>query len=197
MEQTSRPVRRRIGLTGGIGCGKSTVLGVLAEFGVLTAQADQLAKAQYERPEIRAKLAEIFGPEVLTSAGDVDKAALARIVFASPARLTQLEELLHPATRAAWSTLCAGPHPLVAIEIPLLFEKDLGSQFDVTWCVAASPATRQARLHARGWSDAQIAQREARQWTVAQKMQKADAVIWNEGSLDHLRAQVARLLSAA
>ncbi|KAF0095111.1 MAG: dephospho-CoA kinase [Puniceicoccaceae bacterium 5H] len=190
---TSIPValpHLRIGLTGGIGCGKSTVLEILQQLGARTAQADLLAREQFDDPAMRQRLRERFGDGIFDAEGKVDRPSLGRIVFNSRERLAELEELLHPAVRAAWQRICDEPQPLVVIEIPLLFEKDLHSSFDLTWCVAASTQTRHQRLQARGWNDEQIAQREANQWTVAQKMQKADVVIWNEGSLAHLQAQI-------
>ncbi|MDP0500626.1 MAG: dephospho-CoA kinase [Verrucomicrobiota bacterium JB022] len=189
------PPRVRIGLTGGIGCGKSTVLEILQRHGATTAQADLLAREQFDNPEVLKPLRETFGEGIFGPEGKVDRAALGRIVFSSRERLAKLEALLHPAVRAAWQKICDEPHPLVVIEIPLLFEKNLFSSFDLTWCVAAGSQTRHQRLQARGWNDEQIAQREANQWTVAQKMQNADVVIWNEGSLAHLEAQVARALA--
>lgn len=185
----------KIGLTGGIGCGKSTVLRMLQEHGATVAETDAIAKRLLnEDPEIRQELILAFGSEMYDAQGTVDRVALASIVFSNPEKLRVLESLLHPRVRAEWTRLSAKSETSLIVEIPLLFEKSLQSHFDLTLCVAASQQTCVSRLLQRGLSEEQIKQRQANQLPLSEKMQRADIVILNNGSLECLRQQIQSLL---
>lgn len=184
-----------IGLTGGIGCGKSTVAGMLEEMGWGRVESDEIV-----RTLLRADGAVIdavraaFGGGVLGADGTVDRRALAAVVFPDPAALQRLEGILHPRVRAAWKALVSRPQPdRWVVEIPLLYEKGLEKEFDFTVCVASDPRVQAQRLASRGLPPQEASQRIARQLPLAQKIERADFVLTNNGSLAFLRDQVVRL----
>jgi dephospho-CoA kinase len=191
---------KRLGLTGGIGMGKSAAAEHLRLRGLPVVDTDRLARELVEpgQPALR-EIRETFGPEVLDTAGRLRRDALARIVFADETRRRQLEAILHPRIRAAWQAqLEAWQHegrPAAVVVIPLLFETGAAGQFDATICVACSAASQRERLVARGWSDEEIARRLAAQWPIARKIAAADFVVWAEGGLEHTAAQLDRILA--
>ena len=141
----------------------------------------------------------MFGESVLDGAGQLDRAALARIVFKDSAALEKLEAILHPRILAEWIARLdqwetAGV-PMAVVVIPLLFETGAEARFNATVCVACNPATQSARLQSRGWTEDEISSRSAAQMSVADKMGRADYVIWSEGSLEAHAGQVARIFS--
>lgn len=181
----------RIGLTGGMGCGKSTVLRWLAEMGVRTFESDACVRRLYEEDgELRFLLSETFGSEILDNEGKIDRRRLASIVFSHPSKLELLESLVHPRVRAEWLRELGSNNSTIVVEIPLLFEKSLSGPFDVTVCVATSPETQLRRLQDRGLDEASARARLSRQWSVERKMEKADHVLFNDGEPNHLLKQV-------
>jgi dephospho-CoA kinase len=149
----ARPVR--IGITGPIGCGKSTVAGWLAELGARVVDADEVARAVVEPGEpALAAVVEAFGPGVRRADGELDRAALGRIVFADPEALLRLEAIVHPAVRprilaAIADTEAAGAAAIV-IEAIKLVEGGLAALCDEVWLVTCDPASQRARVIARG-----------------------------------------------
>ena len=135
-----------------------------------------------------------FGPLTLTSAGQVDRAAVGRIVFADDVALRWLEDLLHPRLFGILRTRL-GEAPLVdyVVEVPLLFEKQLENWFDFTVCVATTSHLQIARLEERGLPKALAEQRISKQLPLVQKLELADYVLLNDGSPDFLRDQINRL----
>ncbi len=126
----------------------------------------------------------------------MDRSRLAAIVFSDRAALSDLEAILHPRVRAAWKAGVAEPSVAGwAVEIPLLFEKGLEKEVDFTVCVASDPRVQAQRLATRGLSPQEISQRLARQLPLARKIERADFVITNNGSLAFLQNQVLRLAS--
>jgi dephospho-CoA kinase len=192
---------KTIGLTGGIGMGKSTAGRLLRERGVAVVDTDELARQLVElgQPAL-AEIRATFGEAVLSSDGRLRRGSLAQIVFADVAARQRLEAILHPRIREAWRTQLAAwraeETSLAAAIIPLLFEIGAQGEFDATVCVACSPATQRQRLRARGWPDEQTAQRIQAQMPIEQKMALARCVIWNEGKPVVLAAQLDRLLAA-
>ena len=187
----------RIGLTGGIGCGKSTVLRLCAEAGWGTFQTDLAARRILETdPAVQAALAAELGPSIFAAGGGIDRAEVARMVFNDSAKLRFLESLLHPRVRAEWTDYATGSSSPIVVEIPLLFEKQLHLEFDLTVCVAASSTAQFTRLRSRGYDDETIRQRIAHQLPLLEKMARADRVVWNNGSLRHARQQVQHLIRA-
>ena len=189
-----------LGLTGGIGMGKSTSAQLCRARGVPVMDADNLARQVVEpgQPAL-AEVLTAFGSQFAGLDGQLRRDELARRVFADPAARRRLEEILHPRIRALWrsqiETWRAEGRPLAVVVIPLLFEtKAEAAELDATICVACSAPTQQQRLRARGWSTEQIQQRLQAQWPVEMKMERADYLIWTEAGLHVHAAQIERIL---
>lgn len=184
-----------IGLTGGIGCGKSTAAQMFEDLGWGRVESDEIVRSLLRaNPGVHAAIRAEFGDGVFGSDGGVDRRLMAAVVFPDPGALRRLEAILHPRVRAAWKARVAQPVPeRWIVEIPLLFEKGLEKEFDFTVCVASDPGVQAERLAQRGLPPQEAAQRIARQLPLAQKIERADFVITNNGSLDFLRDQVLRL----
>lgn len=189
-----------LGITGGIGMGKSTSAELLRARGVPVVDTDQLARDVVEpgSPAV-AEIAAAFGPEALDAQGRLRRDELARRVFADDQLRAKLEAILHPRIRERWlahvDTWRSENHPAAAVVIPLLYETNAQAHFDAVICVACSAPAQQQRLRVRGWSDAQIAQRLRAQWPVQKKIDLADFLIWTEASLDIHAAQLSRILN--
>jgi dephospho-CoA kinase len=186
-----------VGLTGGIGAGKSEVARRLAELGAIVIDSDRLAREVVEPgTEGLAEVFAAFGPEVLGPDGALDRPALGRRVFGDEDARRRLEAIIHPRVRARSAELIAAapPDAVVVNDIPLLVESGLGSGFDVVVVVAASEETRLRRLaQARGMPAEEARSRMAAQATDEERRAAADVVIENDGSLAELRAAVDRL----
>ena len=188
-----------LGLTGGIGMGKSTSARLLEARGVPVVDTDDLARQVVEpgQPALTEVLA-AFGPQIAGRDGRLRREELARRVFADSAARERLEHILHPRIRVLWraqvETWRAEGRPLAVVVIPLLFETKAEAELDMTICVACSAATQQQRLRARGWSPEQIEQRLQAQWPVETKMARADYLVWTEADLDVHAAQIERIL---
>jgi dephospho-CoA kinase len=183
-----------LGLTGGIGCGKSTVAAALAARGWTVIDTDVLAR-ELVAPGSPATLAiaRAFGDGMLGADGAPDRRKLADRVFRDPDARRQLESILHPPIRAAWLARAradAARGRLVTVVIPLLYETGAEAEVDAVACVACSPGVQAERLRARGWSADDIRGRLAAQWPLQRKMDLADVVFWNDGTLEVLEAQV-------
>lgn len=189
----------RIGLTGGMGMGKTTVAAMFQAHGLPVVDTDQLAREVVEpgQPAWR-EIVEAFGCELLDAEGRLRRTELARRVFADPFARRRLEGITHPRIRERWQAqLASWAREGVAravVVIPLLYETGSERELDRVVCVACTPATQRARLVARGWSELEIEQRLAAQWPVEEKMARADQVIWTEGKLAATEAQVDLLL---
>ena len=190
---------KTIGLTGGIGMGKSACAQLLAWRGAVVVDTDELAR-QVVEPEAPAlaEVRETFGPEVIGPEGRLQREVLARLVFADVIARRKLEAILHPRIRALWKAQLeswrAADKLLAVVVIPLLFETDAAGEFDQVICVACSAATQRERLLGRGWTEAQIAQRIAAQLSAEEKMRRSHHVIWTEGGMDVHAQQVYRLV---
>ena len=188
-----------LGLTGGIGMGKSTSARLFQERGVPVVDTDDLARKVVEpgQPAL-AEILAAFGPEMIGPEGRLRRDEMARRVFADSAARQQLEGILHPRIRELWRAQVevwrAEGRPLALVVIPLLFETKAEAELDATICVACSAATQQERLRSRGWTPEQIEQRLKAQWPTEQKMARADYLIWTEAGLDVHAAQIDRIL---
>ncbi|MGC6456101.1 MAG: dephospho-CoA kinase [Coraliomargaritaceae bacterium] len=186
-----------IGLTGGIGCGKSTVAGFFSTEGWKTTNTDRVAADVLSQDTaIRESLRQRWGSEIFISdQGDVDRKAIAQIVFSDPNELDWLEGLLHPVVRQHWvSQLEYRKDKPCLVEIPLLFEKSLESHFDLVVCVITNNSVADTRLVSRGLSSSDIARRRRRQFSIDDKMRLADHVLYNSGSIEFLKRQTLRLI---
>jgi dephospho-CoA kinase len=186
-----------VGLTGGIGSGKSAVAARLAELGALVIDSDRLAR-EVVAPgtEGLAEVVATFGPEVRGPDGALDRPALARLVFADPAARERLEKIIHPRVRArAAELVAAAPAGSVVVnDVPLLVESGIAGTFDLVIVVLASEATRVRRLvRDRGMAEDEARSRIAAQATDEQRRAVADIVLDNEGTLADLRAAVDRV----
>jgi dephospho-CoA kinase len=183
--------RMNVGLTGGIGCGKSTVLKYFEAAGAVVLETDAIVR---ELLATDAALIEAvrgaFGEEVLDAEGRVDRGRLAAKVFHNSEALALLESFVHPRVREYWTRELGRNHPVLIVEIPLLFEKDLEENFSTTICVSSQPEVQLQRLKARGMTETDIHNRMERQLSLDEKTRRADITIHNDGSLDHLREQV-------
>jgi dephospho-CoA kinase len=188
-----------IGLTGGIGMGKSTSGSLLAQRGVPVVDTDSLARRVVEpgQPAL-AEIARAFGDGVIDSKGRLRREEVARIIFADDIKRRRLEAIVHPRIRDLWLAQTeqwrAEGIPIGVVVIPLLFEIDAAHYFDVVVCVACSTGSQWQRLVARGWTRDQIEQRLAAQWPVDKKMELANYVVWTEPTMDTHAAQLERIL---
>lgn len=183
-----------IGLTGGIGCGKSAAAACFAEFGFNVVDADQLARQVLESAACVSQLRARWGDACLGPDGRPDRRWIAAKVFAEAGELAFLEGLTHPevARLRQAAVLDAKRHHVV--EIPLLFEKNLTDGFASIVCVACSEEVRRGRLLEKGLSEEEITRRINSQLPLSEKVKRSDVVIWNDGDLDFLREQVASLV---
>jgi dephospho-CoA kinase len=186
-----------IGLTGGIGSGKSTALAAMQRLGAATLSTDRVVHELSESDEVRRLVAERFGDQVIRD-GQVDRAAVARAAFATDEERRWLEQLLWPrvgermiAWRAEQARRTPPPRALV-VEVPLLFESGLERGYDATIAVIADEAIRQARAGARGHHA--LDERVARQLTQQEKSQLATYTVVNDGSEAELEARLSSIL---
>ncbi|MGP4114033.1 dephospho-CoA kinase [Streptomyces sp. 4N509B] len=187
-----------VGLTGGIGAGKSEALRLLAEHGAVVIDADRIAREVVEpgTPGLAAVVTE-FGEEVLTSSGALDRPRLGRIVFAAPERRRALNAIVHPLVRARAAQLraaAAAPGAIVVEDVPLLAENQLQGRYDAIVVVDASEATRLDRLvRLRGMTEEDARARMAAQATREERLMIADFVLDNDGPREDLARQVTAL----
>ena len=188
-----------VGLTGGIGMGKSACAKLLQERSIPVVDTDELARqvVQPGQPAL-GEIRGAFGAQVMAAQGTLRRDELARLVFADDAARKTLEGILHPRIRELWRSQVeswrAEGRALAIVVIPLLFETGAEKELDATICIACSDQTQRERLSVRGWSPTQIAQRIRTQWPIEQKLAKADYVIWTEGGLDLHAEQLERIL---
>jgi dephospho-CoA kinase len=183
-----------VGLTGGIGAGKSAVAARLAELGAIVVDSDVLAR-EVVAPGTAglAEVVSVFGPGVLNAEGAMDRAAVARTVFADTDARRRLEEIIHPRVRAAMSEIVrtAPPGAVVVNDVPLLVESNLAANYDLVVVVAAPADLRFERLvRDRGMDTEQARARIAAQATDAERLAVADVVITNDATLRELRGRV-------
>jgi len=186
------------GITGGMGCGKSTVARLLEEHGFRRLDSDALVReCVLMAPPVQAALRARFGDGAFRADGSVDRAVLAERIFADDADRRWVEELTHPGVFEIWrAEFAAHPGARWAVETPLLFEKELENWFDFTVCVACAPDQQLARLEQRGIPRVLAGRRISKQLPLARKIELSDFVLWNEGSPEFLAAEVDRLITA-
>jgi dephospho-CoA kinase len=184
-----------VGLTGGIGSGKSTVARLLEKRGAVVFDADRLARdAVAPGTAAHDRVVERFGPEILCPTGEIDREALAEIVFADPAARRDLEAIVHPEVRRMFAE---GVEPyqetgkIVVFSAPLLVETGMHSELQVLIVVATTEEAQAERLmRDRGMSEADVRSRIAAQMPLEAKAEAADFIIDNDGTLEDLEGQV-------
>jgi dephospho-CoA kinase len=185
----------RIGLTGGIGSGKSTVAALLAQHGARVVDADRIAREVVE-PGTRGLAAVVaeFGDGVLTAGGALDRPALAALVFGDPAARARLDAVVHPLVRArAAELVAAAPADAVVVQdVPLLVETGQAGSYDLVLVVETDLGTRVSRLVDRGLTAEDARARIASQASDEQRRAVADVVLRNDGDRESLAAQVDR-----
>jgi dephospho-CoA kinase len=195
---TLPPSEKRIpivGLTGAVAAGKSTALEALRRLGAATLSADAVVHELLATERVRDLLVARWGAEIAPE-GEVDRARVAAIVFEDQAELAWLETTLHPLVGervGAWHNELSGETRLAVVEVPLLFEAGMESEFDATICVVAPEEVRAGRARGRGTSA--IEGRAQRQLSQEEKAARATYVVGNEGTPEELEAQLARLVS--
>jgi len=183
-----------VGLTGGLGAGKSESLRVLGELGAATLSTDAVVHELLEGGELTEALVARLGPEIAAD-GRLDRAKIAERVFGDDEARAWLEGLLWPRVGervAAWRAE-VGDGQVAVVEVPLLFESGMESVFDSTIAVIADEGIRERRAAARG--HAAVAERAGRQLTQREKADRADFTVRNDGSLDELRQTLSRVLA--
>lgn len=188
-----------IGITGGIGMGKSTAGKILQEKGFPVADTDAIAHelVQPNQPAL-AEIVAQFGAHLLDSDGRLRRDELAKIAFADDEARRRLEAILHPPIRERWRADVkrwrASAHKFGFVLIPLLFETNAASEFDATLCVACSKDAQQTRLIARGWTFEHLQRRIAAQWPVEKKMDASTFVIWTDTTVAVHADQISHIL---
>jgi len=185
----------RVGLSGGIGCGKSTVLGFFREAGWHTVDSDAVVRELLATDaSVQAQLRSRWGEAVFAD-GAVDRGVVAKRAFSQEGDLKWLEELLHPLVRKSWlASIDQAPGANWLVEIPLLFEKRLETLFDLTVCISSPSDVVADRMVTRAYTEAQIEQRRKQQMPLEEKIERADYLISNAGSLEFLKQQTTRLI---
>ena len=172
----------KVGITGGIGSGKSTACKVFKVLGIPVFEADQVARQLMNAdPEVRSQLINLFGPAVYLPDQSIDRKYLSGIVFNKPSLLAQLNSIVHPAVHQAFDIWLQDQHsPYIIHEAAILFESGFYKMMDKTIAVAADEEERIQRVIKRdGTSADQVRQRIGNQWTDEQRIKLADFVIGN------------------
>ncbi len=190
-----------IGLTGGVGAGKSTVARALAKLGAVVYDADREVSHALADPQVKREIVARWGQEVLTEEGAVDRRALASIVFRNEADRKALEGIVHPrlgrARREAMERAVSEGAPAVVYDAPLLMEAGLDRECDAVIFVDAPEEARRTRVaQERGWSEEELGRREAAQLPVEEKRARARFVVHNKGDLAQLEAETRRVFDA-
>jgi dephospho-CoA kinase len=186
-----------VGLTGGVGAGKSTALQALERLGAETLSTDEVVHGLYASDEVRDAVVERFGPSVAPD-GTVDRGRLAAVAFATPEDRAWLEGMLWPrvgARIAAWreeQTARVPPPVAIVVEVPLLFEAGMEGAFDATIAVVADEDVRARRAGGRGHEA--VDERVARQLPQDEKAQRADHAVRNDGSTEDLERNLSTIL---
>ena len=186
----------KVGLTGGIGAGKSTVADLFSQKGAVVIRSDELARQVIE-PQTPGfqQVIDRFGKEFVNSEGYIDRAKLAQIVFQDDAALKDLEKIVHPLVRSKTNQIIDQhtSETIIVNEIPLLLEKKMESLFDFLVIVISSEKNRLERLSQRGLTAEQASARMSKQVSDDERKAAADFLIVNDGNLDQLEVDVEKI----
>ncbi|MEG2076974.1 MAG: dephospho-CoA kinase [Victivallaceae bacterium] len=190
-----------IGLTGGIGCGKSFVLDIFHNLGFAVSDADKICHEIYRHPpaELKKFLIDNFGSVVFDCQGEVDRRVIARSVFSQRRNLELLEAVISPLIEQECECVikrCRIAAQNLIMEVPLLFEKNFQTKFDCTLAIWSAPDIVIQRLKSRGYSNEVIKKRLASQFSSDKKLELADFGLINNSTLENLRTQCKQLLAA-
>ena len=189
----------KVGLTGGIGAGKSTVADMFSKLGAVVIRSDELARQVIEpnTPGFQKVLSR-FGNQILQENGSIDRQKLAQIVFNDKNALKDLEDIIHPLVRGKTNELIDSQtqETIVVNEVPLLLEKNMNSLYDFLVIVVSNEKNRLNRLHKRGISEDEAKKRILLQVSDEQRKSAADFLISNDGTIDLLQADVAKVWQA-
>ena len=186
----------KVGLTGGIGAGKSTVADLFAQRGAVVIRADELARQVIEKSTAGFdQVVSRFGENILDTNGEIDRAKLAAIVFNDQESLTELENIIHPLVREKSNQIMKEqtPETIIINEIPLLLEKGMQPLFDFLVIVISSEKNRLARLINSGFTKEQVLARMSKQVDDETRKASADFLIVNDGNLDQLEVDVEKI----
>jgi len=185
-----------IGLTGTFGSGKSSVLKLFRKEGSVTISADQIAHSLLRRKTVKEAVKTIFGPAILKQ-GQVNRPALAKIVFTDKEKRRKLEKLLHPMVKEKILNnarkFSRQKNPVV-VEVPLLFESGFLEPFDYIVCVSAKPEVIRIRMQKKGITATEVESRSSSQWKISKKEKRSDAIIENSESRAKTEQQVRALM---
>lgn len=199
---------KKVAITGGLACGKSSVCQIFKELSAYVVSADEIVhRLLQEDPDIARQVIELFGPEVIAGRSDndatlLDRSIIAKKAFQQPKQLQALEKLLHPAVNAEiekqYQNACSqSTVKLFVAEIPLLFETHGERFFDATIAVVADPKLCLERFTQRtGYNESEYHRRMNRQLSSEDKAAKATHILYNEGSLMQLRLQAEELFKS-
>ena len=186
----------KVGLTGGIGAGKSTVADLFSQKGAVVIRSDELARQVIE-PQTPGfqQVIDRFGKDFINSEGYIDRAKLAQVVFHDDAALKDLENIVHPLVRSKTNQIIDQhtSETIIVNEIPLLLEKKMESLFDFLVIVISSEKNRLERLAQRGLTTEQATARMSKQVSDDERKAAADFLIVNDGNLDQLEADVEKI----
>jgi dephospho-CoA kinase len=186
----------KVGLTGGIGAGKSTVADLFSKRGAVVIRSDELARQVIEPQTPGFKqVTSRFGIEIVNDEGNIDRAKLAQVVFNDDVALKDLENIVHPLVRERTNQLMSEQtsETIIVNEIPLLLEKKMESLFDFLVIVISSEKNRLERLSQKGVLEDQAKARMAKQVNDQDRKAAADFLIVNDGNLDQLEADVQKI----
>lgn len=190
---------KRIGITGGIGSGKTTVSHYLLDNGYFVIDADKVARELIEKgTPVLQELVGTFGGQILTEDGELDRRALAEIAFSNPSQKKQLDQVMHHRILEKIELMMENlpSAEVVFVDAALIFEAGWNQYFDQVWLVDASEEIRRERIRMRDdLTRVQILERMNAQLNSYERRQRADRVLWNEGSKEELYEQVERLLN--
>lgn len=186
----------KVGLTGGIGAGKSTVADLFSKKGAVIIRADELARQviEHDSPGFQ-KVVALFGPEIVDQDQNINRTKLAQIVFSNDQALKDLENIIHPLVRDKTNEIMdkQTPETIIVNEVPLLLEKQMQSIYDFLVIVISSEKNRLARLADNGINLEQAKARMAKQVDDEARKAAADFLIVNDGSIEQLEADVQKI----
>ena len=186
----------KVGLTGGIGAGKSTVADLFSKKGAVIIRADELARQviEHDSPGFQ-KVVALFGPEIVDQDQNINRTKLAQIVFSDDQALKDLENIIHPLVRDKTNEIMdkQTPETIIVNEVPLLLEKQMQSIYDFLVIVISSEKNRLARLADNGINQEQAKSRMAKQVDDEARKAAADFLIVNDGSIEQLEADVQKI----